>query len=66
MVFIRRGVSVCAALVVALCGTLAPDELIFAKHKAGHVYCGEGTDLRVGDTGFTDDFCELSLPPPEG
>jgi hypothetical protein len=37
-----------------------------ANHKAGHVCCGEGTDLHSGDIGFTDDFCEPILPPPRG
>jgi hypothetical protein len=43
-----------------------PDELIFAKHRSGHVHCGAGTSLKAGSSGFESDFCEISLPAPEG
>ena len=42
-----------------------PDELIFAIHHSGHVYCNSNTDLRAGGTSITDKICELSIPPPE-
>ena len=43
-----------------------PDELIFAEHHAGHVYCGAGTDLTNGSSSFTDYICDnhIALPPP--
>lgn len=43
-----------------------PDELIFAKHHSGHVYCGTGTSLKTGSSGFTSNFCEIGLPAASG
>lgn len=39
-----------------------PDEVIFAVHNAGLMYCGEGTELKSGSSGFTGHMCMCSLP----